>query len=406
MGGRELGGDVGGLVGARPDDDGRPGAGERDADRLERRLVAERLQERRRRGAVRLVQAVVERRREQRRVARRRRLRRAARPAPAVTAASSCGTEAGSAARDSAVLVRSFGTTTTAAAGIARRCGRRAGRRFGSRSGRRRRSARRRGCRRGPRAPSRARAARRARGRARRRPRPATSPSAIVAALEPSPRSSGIRFTKRKRRPSSGATSANARSARCDGVARRARPLPPPRARPRTAPVLDDDARSRGRARRRRSRSRARGSRSRRARTAWIMRAPPGSPRASRSTVADDDWSTASVSLSPWPVTIATALCQPLLSTCESAATPAADDGSQKTPSCARELPPPVPDVLLGERDDLQPRPTTTRPPDLVRVRRLGDPDRGRPGGGSLLRLADDEARRHAVLGAALRAPR
>ena len=63
-----------------------------------------------------------------------------------------------------------------------------------------------RGCRRGPRAAGRARAPRRRARRARRRSSPATMPAATVAADEPSPRSSGIRLTKRKRCPSSGAT--------------------------------------------------------------------------------------------------------------------------------------------------------------------------------------------------------
>ena len=90
-------------------------------------------------------------------------------------------------------------------------------------------------------------------------PRPATSPAAIVAAREPSPRSSGIRLTKRKRWPLIGATSANARSARCSVVGGTSS-APSPSTRP-AAPrrPARRAARSRGRARRRRSRSRARG---------------------------------------------------------------------------------------------------------------------------------------------------
>ena len=77
----ELGGDRGAVRLPRPDDDGRARARERDAGRARGRLAAELVEERRVRGAVRLVQAVVEGARRGASRRRPRSRRRAARPA-------------------------------------------------------------------------------------------------------------------------------------------------------------------------------------------------------------------------------------------------------------------------------------------------------------------------------------
>ncbi len=90
---------------------------------------------------------------------------------------------------------------------------------------------------------------------------PATSPAATVAADEPSPRSSGIRLTNRKRWPSSGRDERERPQREMRLVARQlvgALALERRRAARRPRPA-GRAARSRGRARRRRSRTRGRG---------------------------------------------------------------------------------------------------------------------------------------------------
>ena len=183
-----------GLLG--PDDHGRPGSREGDADRFGRERP-DAFEERCTSRSERLVQAVSERVSQQ-----------LASPAataapssiaaPALTAASACATVSGRAVRDAAVDVRSDGTTAIAAAGMS--------------------SAMRRT--RGP--PSRhatqtpppSTAARLSMCDSRRSPSarssstasvcppavdPATRPSPIAAALEPRPRSRGIAFVNRNR---------------------------------------------------------------------------------------------------------------------------------------------------------------------------------------------------------------
>ena len=164
--------------------------------------------------------------------------------------------------REASVFTRVSGTTTIGASGrsVASRARVRQRRCRCARSGRRRRRPRARGCRRAPRAAGRARAPRRARRSRPATASPATSPAAIVAADEPSPRSSGIRLTKRKRRPFDRRDERERPQRQVLGAPRQlvgALALERDRARRRRR--ASPRARSRGRAPRRRSRSPGRG---------------------------------------------------------------------------------------------------------------------------------------------------
>ena len=236
----ELGGDRGRPALLGPDDTDGPGAGERHAGRAGGGSRAQLGEERRvgRRGRARAARswndvgeqlgvARGDRGAEQRRRARRRRPRRRGGRTPAAASATA------------RVFTRVVGDDDDRGERqVGRRREPRAGRRRCARSGRRRRAARRRGCRRGPRAAgpsssSSSAASVAARGRARRR----RARRRRVAADEPSPRSSGMRLTKRKRCPSSGATSAKARSARCV-ASRGSSPAPSPSSATSGSPVV------------------------------------------------------------------------------------------------------------------------------------------------------------------------
>ena len=265
-----------------------------------------------RRGAARprrdrLVQEVVERGREEAASPEAIAAPRSAAWALAAAAASRARRTRADGERDPRVHPR-VGTTTIGASGrsVATRRGAKARCRC-ARSGRRRRAPRRRDCRRAPRAAGRARAPRR-RGVPARDGEPGDEAGGDGRrADEPSPRSSGMRLTKRNVWPVDGATSANARSARCSRRPRqlvgalaleRHHGLAVARRRPR--------ARSRGRAPRPRSRSPGRGwpsspVRGRRARAHRPTSARIAS-RFGRRPVASASTSTAAVSLRPWPV--------------------------------------------------------------------------------------------------------
>ena len=111
---------------------------------------------------------------------------------------------------------------------------------------------------------------------------PATRPSAIAAALEPSPRSSGILFRKRKLWPSMGASSAKARSVRWPALRASSFSPSPSISTSRRPGLLDTASFQRSSAAAAASKPGPRLAVDAGARTRSVMRAPPGSRRSSR----------------------------------------------------------------------------------------------------------------------------
>ena len=213
----------------------------------------------------------------------------------------------------------------------------------------------------------------------------------MTAALDPSPRSRGIRSTNVNRRPSTGARRrerAHAEMVDVElAVAVRHLELVPQ--------VERHGGTVEARADVRRARRRANANRG------HLDAASIASGSGSTVTGAGLRRAAVSGSFSPWPVTTQTTREPGSSSTPARAASPAADAGSQKTPSaCASSLPR-LEDRVVGERDDGSAGPLQ-RGVDVRRVRRLDDADRGRDGRRPLGGLPADELRHS---DAALREP-
>ncbi len=169
--------------------------------------------------------------------------------------------------------------------------------------------------------------------------------------------------------------------------------------------AFDDDAlarrspraRSRGRAPRRRSRSPGRGSPSSPARARDAARSRRRPRRGSRQDRLDDERSRArrisafAVSLRPWPVTTQTTRLAGVDAALSSAASPAADDGSQKRPSLV---------ASSSQASTISSSVTVTISTGVsatsasLAMRRLGDADRGGERVARSAACADDEPRR------------
>ena len=184
-------------------------------------------------------------------------------------------------------------------------------------------------------------------------------PGAIVAALEPSPRSSGMRLTKRSGspRPARRARTRAARGARRRAAARR-RPRPrastAARRRPSsTSQLVPEVERGRGAVEPGPEVGRRRGRDARRSRHDATSR---GSPRASarRRSSRPAARRRRAVSFRPWPVRTQTTVLPGSSSTLrERREARRRDDGSQKTPSRLASSSHASRDLLVGDRDDL-----------------------------------------------------